>query len=123
MNKRTFVLISLNIVIFCLLFSPFLIFADGSGTPGSSSLNPLGGTKTLKDLVLNVIKLFIQIAIPVTALAIVYIGFWFVSAQGNPGEINKAKDALMWTLAGFAILIAAGAIVDMIQTTVTGLSK
>lgn len=114
---------SLNIIVFFVLFSPLFILAAPSGTPGSSSLNPLGGTKTLKDLVLNVIKLFIQIAIPVTALAIVYIGFWFVSAQGNPGEINKAKEALMWTLAGFAILIGAGAIVDMIQTTVTGLSK
>lgn len=120
MKNKIIYKILINTAVLSFLVLPFFIYADGPGT-GSDSLNPLGNTSNLKQFVTNIIKVVLNIAIPITALAIVYIGFWFVTAKGNPGEIGKAKDALMWTLIGFAILLGARAIVDIISSTVTGL--
>lgn len=122
MKKKTIRIILLNITVFSVLILPALAQAI-SGSPGSATLNPLGGTTTLSGLILNILKVAIQIAIPVTALAIVYIGFWFVTANGVPAEIKKAKDALMYTLIGFAVLLGASAIVDIIQNTVKGIAS
>jgi len=36
----------------------------------------------------------LDLAIPIIVLAIVYVGFLFVKAQGNDGELTKAKEAL-----------------------------
>jgi hypothetical protein len=55
-------------------------------------------------------------------LAIIYSGFLFVFARGNSEKLGKAKDALLYTLIGAAILLGSWAIAEMIQATVTGLS-
>ena len=36
----------------------------------------------------------LDLAVPIIVLAIVYVGFLFVKAQGNDGELTKAKQAL-----------------------------
>jgi hypothetical protein len=63
----------------------------------------------------------IQIGMPIVALAIIYCGFLFVSARGNPEALTKAKDALLYTLLGAAILLGAWALALAIQTTVKAL--
>ncbi|HRY62278.1 MAG TPA: TrbC/VirB2 family protein [Candidatus Paceibacterota bacterium] len=121
MKAKIFYKILINATVLSVLALPFFIYADAPGV-GSDSLNPLGSnTGSLEQFVTNIIKVLLNIAIPITALAIVYIGFWFVTAKGNPGELSKAKDALLWTLVGFAILLGARAIVGIISSTVTGL--
>lgn len=64
----------------------------------------------------------LKIGIPIIALAIIYSGFLFVSAQGKPEAITKAKNALMYTLIGAAILLGSWAIAKLISETVLGLS-
>ena len=68
------------------------------------------------------IKVFVigdlKIGIPVVALAIIYCGFLFVKARGNPEELSKAKDALLYTLIGAAILLGSLAIAELIVSTV-----
>jgi hypothetical protein len=51
-------------------------------------------------------------------LYIIYAGFTFVTAQGNPGEIQKAKQRLLWALIGAAILLGAAGIAEVVKTTV-----
>lgn len=63
----------------------------------------------------------LRVGIPVVALAVIYCGFLFVSARGNPEKLKKAKDALLYTLIGAAILLGSWAIAHMISATVLAL--
>ena len=93
---------------------------DGSSAVGRIC-NPLAITKTLPDFIKNILNGAVKIGIPIIALAIIYCGFLFVKAQGKPEEITKAKDALLYTLIGAAILLGALAIAQMISSTVLAL--
>lgn len=77
---------------------------------------------TLNGFIQKILEGVIKIGIPVVALAVVYSGFLFVKAQGNSEEIGKAKDALLYTLIGAAILFGSWAIAQLISETVIGIS-
>lgn len=109
------------------IFLPIVSFAvDGDGSPCVPSdgkiCNPVPSIKSVPGLVQTILTGLLQIGIPVVALAVVYCGFLFVAARGSPEKITKAKDALLYTVIGAAILLGAWAIATMISTTVTGLS-
>ncbi len=82
--------------------------------------NPLGkdGPQNITSFIQLVLTGVIKIGMPVIALAIIYCGFLFVKAQGKPDEINKAKDALLYTLIGAALLLGAWAIAQLISDTI-----
>jgi len=52
----------------------------------------------------------------------VFVGFKFVTAQGEPGEISKARDMLLGTVVGALILLGARVIAAGIEATVKALS-
>ena len=66
----------------------------------------------------EILKAVIKIGIPLIVLAIIYSGFLFVTAMGNPEKLTKAKDALLWSLVGAAVLLGAWAIAELIVTTI-----
>jgi hypothetical protein len=92
-----------------------------SSTGSGMIVNPLGTTNTLPVLIQNVLKDVITIGIPIVALAIIYCGFLFVFARGNSEKLTSAKQSLLYTLIGAAILLGALAIAQMISGTVTAL--
>lgn len=51
-------------------------------------------------------------------LAILYSGFKFVIAQGNPKEIEEARRGLIWVLIGSLILLGAYGISGALKDTV-----
>jgi hypothetical protein len=53
---------------------------------------------------------------------LIYVGFLFVTARGEPGKITAARQALLWTVVGALILLGAEAISAGIQATVKALS-
>ena len=53
---------------------------------------------------------------------LVYVGFLFVTAQGNETKITAAKSGLLWTVVGALILLGAQAIALAIEATVKALS-
>lgn len=63
----------------------------------------------------------IKIGIPIIALAIIYSGFLFVFARGNSEKLGKAKDALLYSLIGSALLLGSWAIAKLISATVLAL--
>ncbi|MEK7572281.1 MAG: pilin [Patescibacteria group bacterium] len=82
--------------------------------------NPISAT-TIQGLIKTILEGVLKIGIPIIALAIIYSGFLFVQARGNPGEIEKAKNSLVYTLIGAAILLGAWAIAQLISETVLAL--
>lgn len=110
---------------------PINVSAPGPGATSSipcpagtgKICDPLGERfGTVPELIKTILEGAIRIGLPVIALAIVFSGFLFVFARGNPEKLTKAKDALLYTLIGAAILLGSWAIAKMIQTTVFSLS-
>lgn len=88
-----------------------------SNTPAVSVKldNPLGnGIDNLPDLVRALLDIVLTVGVPLIALAIIYSGYLFVAAQGNPDALKKAKSTLVYVVIGAAILLAAYAISEAI---------
>jgi hypothetical protein len=86
-------------------------------------INPIPRVTDVPGLIHTILTGALTVGIPVVALAIIYCGFLFVAARGNSEKLTKAKDALLWTLVGAAVLLGAWAIASMISATVTGLGS
>ena len=85
----------------------------------SKIINPLGpNISDIPSFIKEIIKIVLYVGVPIVALAIIYTGFLFVEAQGNPEKITKAKKALMYTLIGAALLLGAFVIAEAIKATV-----
>jgi len=65
-----------------------------------------------------IINIVLIVAVPIIVLAVIYVGFLFVQAQGKPEAITKAKKALLYTLIGAALLLGAFVIANAIGKTV-----
>ena len=84
-------------------------------------INPLKSGTSLTGLLSDILKFFIEIGAIVVVLMLVFVGFKFVAAQGNAGEIEKARGMLLWTVIGALILLGAQAIAMGVQATVSAL--
>lgn len=82
-------------------------------------INPLGDNiDTIPKFIEALINIVLIVGVPIVVLAIIYVGFLFVSAQGKPEDIVKAKKALLYTLIGAALLLGAFVIANAIGQTV-----
>ncbi len=108
-----------------IFFMPvFMLYADTHGTVDPVKLvNPIPNITSIPNLIQTILEGIIKIGIPIVALAIVYCGFLFVFARGNSEKLTKAKDALLFTLIGAAVLLGSWAIAKMISATITGLGS
>lgn len=80
--------------------------------------NPIQGINTLPQFIEAVIKIVLTVGIPLLVLAIIYAGFLYVKAQGNPGELEVAHRTLLYTVIGGALLLGAFVIANAIGKTV-----
>jgi hypothetical protein len=115
-----------------LLASPALVFAQssqytngGSNQPvagGSNTVqNPLGNINSFCGLIKALLTAIIAIGIPVAVLFIVFAGFKFVIAMGNPSKLGEARRNLGYTLAGIGIFLGAWLLAMVIANTVNAL--
>lgn len=130
MRKNIFILL------FILTSVPALTFAMGGtggaggtgGTVGGTTdtnkitwkiTNPLKIGSDIPSIIDAVMKgIVMPIASVLVVLAILYSGFKFVVAQGNPKEIEEARRGLVWALVGSAILLGAYGISTALRSTV-----
>jgi len=92
---------------------------EPSGTQAVGSFdNPLR-FDTLDQFLTALLKVIIQIGTPVVVLAIIWTGFLFVKAQGNPDELKTARKAFFWTLIGALLVLGAVALSALVQGTVS----
>jgi hypothetical protein len=113
--------------LFYFFIMPIISFAQGNVPapvcPPGKICNPLGssGVNSIPDFIRVLLEGALKVGIPIVALAIIYCGFLFVEARGNTEKLTKAKDALLYTLIGAAILLGSWAIASLIASTVTSL--
>jgi len=104
-----------------LFFLPMALFAQGVISPpvdGQVGItNPIN-VNSIAELVQIILEGVIKIGIPVVALAIIFSGFLFVEARGNPEKLKTAKQAITYSLVGAALILGAWAISMMIASTI-----
>jgi hypothetical protein len=82
--------------------------------------NPIAA-ESFEALVTAILEVVVAIGTPIAILAIIYSGFLFVKAQGKPEALKTAREALIWTIVGVAVLLGARLLATVIQGTITGL--
>lgn len=81
--------------------------------------NPLGDElKDIPSFIEAIINIILIIGVPIVTLAIIYSGFLFVSAAGNPEKLKNAKTTFIYTIIGAALLLGAFVLSKAIVTTV-----
>ena len=120
MKTARYIKLILAGIIFCFLLVPsFNVWGVTAPGPSNTSVfqNPLG-VDTLQEFLVKFLEILIQIAFPFIVLAVIYTGFLFVKAQGNPEELKVAKNAFLWTVIGALLILGALAVSELIKATV-----
>jgi len=86
--------------------------SSGSGTgPNDAVLtNPLSAD-SLPAIVDNIVDFLLALAGPIAILMLVYAGYLFVVGGTNENNIKKAKQIILWSVVGIAVLVLSKSIV------------
>lgn len=95
---------------------PTLLFAQGKDI-NITFQSPIE-SKSVSEVLVKFFEVLVEIGAVAVVLSIVYAGFLFVAARGNPQELQKAKTTLYWTIIGSLILLGAQVIATIIKTTI-----
>lgn len=87
---------------------------------GAELYNPIG-TTSLTQFLTTLLRLVAQIAFPVIVLFLVYVGFLFITAQGNPEKLKEARNYFLWAIVGALLVLGAHALALAIEETVSRL--
>ncbi len=116
---------SIHLAVAFLLAIPILV-QGASGNVDVKIPNPLDPAIG-SDLISVIKALLNNVVMPIAAVAVViwiiWAGFTFLTAQGKPAEIEKAKQRLLWSLIGAGILLGAAGISAVVQSTIKELVK
>ena len=76
--------------------------------------NPLSAD-SFEDIINNIVDFIYTISLAVVPLMIVWAGVLYVTSGGNPDQITKAKNIIIYTLAGFAVVLLSKGFVVIIE--------
>ncbi len=85
--------------------------------------DPLGDSVSIEGLLLRLFEIIIYIGIPIVAFFLIWSGFMFITAQGNPEKIETAKSRLLYTIIGAILLLGAWTISQAIKGTVEDIKR
>lgn len=89
-------------------------------TVGSTTQVKLGELNDIWIVVLNIVQWIIITAGYVALGMIIWSGFQYMIAQGEPSKIEAAKSSLMNAIIGLVIALSAVIIIQTIQRAITG---
>ncbi len=95
-------------------------------TPAFAQNNSTGLQNPLKfpDLshfIEGFLKAIVMIALPLITVFIVYAGFKFIAARGNPGKLSEANKNFQYVILGAILILSAWVLATLIGGTVTQL--
>ncbi len=85
--------------------------------------NPLKGVTSISDLVKELVNLFTTILWIIAAIMLLWSGFMYIKAQGDPDAIAEAHARFKNVLIGIAIIVGANTISSVIQELVRSLNN
>lgn len=129
MKKFKFILVLIATLI--IGTTPIIVGADHVQVPPEPAppttqhiniTNPLKDVSTINELIVKILNnIVMPIAAIVSVMYIIWAGFKYVQAQGNPKAIEEANKNLLWALIGVGILLGAAGISEVVQKTISGL--
>lgn len=96
--------------------------STGTGSGSTASQGP-GRDFTIQDVFNIIVGLtcwLTRIAIFLIVIALLYYGFLFMRAQGDPGKLGEAKKAFAWGLVGIIVILGTYSIIATVAYTVGG---
>jgi len=122
MKKILFAFVGMMIVAGLVLpvFVPVVGAQEPQNTTGIK--NPLK-VDSIQAFIGEVLRFFIDILIVAGVMYIIWTGFMFVKAQGNPKELEVAKKAFLNALIGMAIILGAWALTKVITNTINKITN
>ena len=95
----------------------------GSGKPGEpvplnfNLTNPLyGGATNVLEVGILASNWIFNLAIPIVTITIIYAGVRFLISRGNPGEVGKAKQMLLYAVIGLAVVIIGKGFIALVES-------
>ena len=73
---------------------------------------------SITSLLVAILNALIVISIPIIVMFIIYAGFMYVTAQGNPEKLQVASKALMYSIIGGVVIVSSVAILAIIRSVV-----
>lgn len=80
--------------------------------------NPFASSSSLDGLLFEILNVVLIIAIPIIMFFLIYAGFTFVTARGNPEQVKQAWRSLLYGLIGAVIILGGYAIFAIIESVV-----
>ena len=84
--------------------------------------NPIA-VGSLPELVAKILDIVLTIGIPIVAFFIIYSGFKFVLARGNEEKLKEAKQSILYTLLGAALLVGAWVLATAIDSIIDSIKS
>lgn len=81
--------------------------------------NPLQA-RSFEELLESITTWLFNIAVILAPVMLIFAGFLFVTAAGDPNQIQRAKNLIVWTIAGFAIISVARMLAYALKTIIGG---
>lgn len=131
-TKIASVLGTILIVVF--MFYTFAYAAPGSSDDNQTNRSNVNNTITIPNpigsridnipaFIFMILGIVFKIGAIISVLALMYVGFMFVSARGEPEKLEVARRAFLYTVIGIAVLLGGVLIASVVQNTVIDLSR
>jgi len=97
------------------IFLSSLLFPPLVGGQVITIPNPLQASN-FTELINSLVNIIFYFAVAIAPIFIIIAGLYFITAAGEPAKINTAKQIILWTLIGLAIVTAAKGIINLFRT-------
>jgi hypothetical protein len=97
------------------ILSPVIVLAVGETSPQKPTAVISTGADLIS-LISNIGNWVFAIVLAVASVFLIVAGFMFVTAGGNPENVNKARQMLVSALIGVAVAIGALGLVQVIKS-------
>ncbi|HOX30241.1 MAG TPA: pilin [Candidatus Paceibacterota bacterium] len=72
-------------------------------------------TNSVEEAINNVMNWFFIIVLIIAVMFLLYAGFLFITAGGDPDKVNSARQNVMYAMVGVAVAVLAKGIVALVQ--------
>jgi len=81
--------------------------------------NPLDASiSSIPALFQALLEVLLIFAVPIVVFFIIFAGFKYVTARGNPEKIKQAHQALIWAIIGGLLILGANVLLDIVNQTI-----
>lgn len=76
--------------------------------------NPLQ-SNTFTELLNRIVDFLFYLALGVAPLMIIIAGFYFITAEGDPAKVERAKNIIKWTVIGLLVIFCSKGLIQFLS--------